>query len=89
MKGRKKDKSSLAYYGLGNDEPEVNLLSRLCWYGVRFLRLLRTVLFLRRELKDKCEIAASLPASPEGYAVASIDVVGVRCWFERRSWKES
>ncbi len=30
-----KIKSSLAYFGLGYDEAEVNLLCLPCWYGVR------------------------------------------------------
>jgi len=51
--GKTKTKSSLACFDVGHVEAEVNLLSRLCWYGAQFLRSLRTVLFLRREQSTK------------------------------------
>lgn len=42
---RKDIKSSLAYFGLCYDEPEINLLNRLCWYGVRMHACLHSFFF--------------------------------------------
>jgi hypothetical protein len=47
------EKSTLTYFDFSGIQPEFNLLPCLCCQGVRFLHSLRTVLFLRRELKTK------------------------------------
>jgi len=47
-------------------QAEVNLVMCLCCHGIRFLRTLRTVLFLRRELKDKENIIHPLERGIKG-----------------------
>lgn len=61
--GKVKTKSTLAYFDFRDIYPEVNLLHCRCCHGVRFLHLLRTVLYKRRELKAQDEIAA-VPNEP-------------------------
>ena len=49
-------KSSLAYLNFSGIQPEFNLLPCLCCQCVRLLHSLRTVLFLRRELKNRTRL---------------------------------